>query len=436
MPEENYKIGSRTATALVISSMVGTGVFTSLGFQLADVHNTWSIILLWVLGGGIALIGAFTYAELGTHFKKNGGDYIFLSRIFHPIFGYLYAWTSLTVGFSAPVAIAALALSDYIAAPLGLGDHASWVGLAAILILCLVHSRTIRFSGLFQDLSSLFKVIFVIILILIGWYWTPVEGNALLFDQTWKTEIWQPGFAVSLIYVFYAYTGWNQSAYIIDEIKDPRKNLPISLIGGTLIVTVLYVGLQLVMLKLGTHEQLVGQAEVTTISFANILGDQGVFWISIFIAAQLLATISSYIWIGSRITQAMAAEHSLWRVLAVKSETNIPVRAIWFQAAISVGLSLTVSLEQVMLYAGFLLQLLSTLTIFASFFIVPREGGFKSPFGRVLQVIYVVFSLVVLGYILLERPFESILGLGLLFVGGVTYFFNTRVEKPGEDGGE
>lgn len=430
MAQEDYKIGSRTATSLVISSMIGTGVFTSLGFQLVDIRNTWSIILLWVIGGIIALIGAFTYAELGTHFKKSGGDYIFLSRTFHPIFGYIYAWTSLTVGFSAPVAIAALALSDYIATPLGLGEWAYWVGLAAILLLCIIHSVTIKVSGLFQDLSSLFKVLFVVGLILMGWYFPPLTGNAIVLDNTWTTELWKPGFAVSLIYVSYAYQGWNQSAYIIDEIDNPRKNLPISLIGGTLIVTLIYVGLQIVMLKHGQLDQLVGEAEVTTIAFANVLGDQGVFWISIFIAIQLVATISSYIWIGSRITQAMAAEHSLWSFLAHKSNANIPVRAIWFQAIISIGLSLTVSLEQVMLYAGFLLQLMSTLTILASFYIVPKEDGFKSPFGKTLQVIYILFSIVVIGYILYERPFESLMGLGLLVLGIITYFFNKKPNKP------
>ena len=375
----------------------------------------------------IALIGAFTYAELGTHFKESGGDYIFLSRIFHPIFGYLYAWISLTVGFSAPVAIAALAMYDYIAAPLGLGGYAKWFSVVAILFFCLIHSTTLKISSRFQDFSSLFKVLFVSALIAIGWYYLPYEGNALSFTGTWQQEVWQPGFAVALIYVSYAYQGWNQSAYIIDEIRNPRRHLPISLIGGTVVVTLAYVGLQLVMLKHARLDQLAGQADVATIAFRNILGERGALWISIFIALQLVATISSYIWIGSRITRAMALEHPLWKPLAVRSRSGIPVRAIWFQALISIGLTLTASLEQVMLYAGFLLQLMSTLTIISSFYIEPKADAFRSPFGRTLQVFYVLFSIVVLSYILYERPLESLLGLSLLLVGLLTYFI-----KPGK----
>ena len=280
----SYKIGSRTATALVISSMIGTGVFTTLGFQLVDIRNTWTIILLWLIGGGIALIGAFTYAELATHFKESGGDYIFLSRIFHPIFGYLYAWTSLTVGFSAPIAIAALAISDYLAAPLGLGIAARWIGIGTILALCMIHTRTIKVSGLLQDYSSLFKVLFVLGLILIGFICLPIETNALVFDSAWRKEIWKPGFAVSLIYVTYAYQGWNQAAYITEEIDEPRKNLPRALIGGTLFVAFIYICFQYVLLKHASVDQLAGKAEVATIAFENVLGPTWALWISAFIA--------------------------------------------------------------------------------------------------------------------------------------------------------
>lgn len=408
--------------ALVISSMVGTGVFTSLGYQLASVQNTWTIIILWVLGGFIALIGAFTYAELGTHFKGNGGDYVFLSRTFHPILGYLYAWTSLTVGFSAPVAIAALAMAEYLGNPLGIGDYAEYLGIGVILLMAIVHSNSLKTSSLFQDVSSLFKVLFVIVLIIIGGTYAPEVTPAFNYDASWTTELWMPGFAVSLIYVTYAYQGWNQAAYIIDEINEPKKNIPIALIGGTLIVMLIYVGLQLVMLKHGTVNQLAGQADVTTISFANILGEQGVLWISVCIAIQLIATISSYVWIGARITQAMAAEHPLWSYLSAKNEANIPVRAIWFQTIISVSLVVFVSLEQVMFYAGFILQLMSSFSIAVVFFIKPKAGAFRSPGGRVLQVIYILFSIVVLGYTFTERPFESAGGVLLLLVGLLTYF--------------
>lgn len=402
--------------------MIGTGVFTSLGFQLAEVQSTWSIIILWVLGGIIALIGAFTYAELGTHFKDSGGDYIFLSRIFHPFLGYLYAWTSLTVGFSAPVAIAAMAMTDYLRLPPHIDAYSTWISIGIIIGLAWIHTKTIRVSGKFQDYSSVIKLLFVFILIAVGFTFLPYEPNSLSFDNSWTDDIWKPGFAVSLIYVTYAYQGWNSAAYIVDEIREPRRNLPLALIGGTLTVTLVYVLLQLVFLRHASFAQLEGQVEVASIAFINIAGEQWAKLVSYFIAIQLIATISGYLWIGSRITFAMAKEHPLWHFIAVKTEGGVPVRAIWLQVVISSLLTLTGTFEQVMIYAGFVLQLMSTLTISSIFFIEKKPDTFKGPFGHKLQIFYILFSIVVLSYLLYERPVESLIGLSILVIGGITFF--------------
>ena len=160
------KISIYTASAIVIANMIGTGVFTSVGFQLASVQNTWSIVLLWLAGGVLALFGAFAYAELGTHFKESGGDYIYLSRVFHPMLGYLSAWAGLTVGFSAPVALAAMAFTKYLA-PFGLQNNL-WLAIGIIVLTGLMHSFTIRNSSKFQNLSTAIKVIFILVLIVLG----------------------------------------------------------------------------------------------------------------------------------------------------------------------------------------------------------------------------------------------------------------------------
>ncbi len=239
------KIGWKTAASLVVANMIGTGVFTSLGFQLADVKNTWSIIILWLIGGLLALIGAFVYAQLGTHFKDSGGDYIFLSSTFHPFLGYVYAWTSLTVGFSAPIAIAAMAMVYYLN-PFIDTRYGNILGMATIIVISLFHSVSVRHSGLFHNIFTAVKVLFVLALIALGFYYGPQVTTSLNFGSGWKEELLLPGFAVSLIYVSYAYTGWNSAAYIIEEIEAPVKSLPKALISGTVLVTVLYVLLQVV----------------------------------------------------------------------------------------------------------------------------------------------------------------------------------------------
>src|SRR5690606_18484525 len=290
------RISWKTAAGLVIANMIGTGVFTSLGFQLAEVQNSWSILLLWTLGGVMALIGAFVYAELGTHFRKTGGDYIFLSETIHPSVGYLYAWISLTVGFSAPIAIAAMAMNGYLS-PISGGSQL--LGLLFLSVVPMTHIFSVRQSASVQNFLTLIKISFVLVLLCSGII-LPAQDelSAYDFSSSWQRELIAPGFAVSLIYVFYAYTGWNSAAYIIDEVDDPERTLPKALIWATVSVMAVYILLQYVLLKHASVVQLSGKVEIADIAFGNLFGPTGVLWVSIFIGVQLIATISGYAWIG------------------------------------------------------------------------------------------------------------------------------------------
>jgi basic amino acid/polyamine antiporter, APA family len=422
------KIGWKTAASLVIANMVGTGVFTSLGFQVAESHNTWSIILLWTIGGLMALVGAFIYAELGTHFKKSGGDYIFLSRTIHPAAGYLYAWISLTVGFSAPIAIAAMAMIQYWEPLIGYNNSLS-LGISSILLMSLIHSFSVSQSGLAQNILTAIKLLFISSLIIIGAAWSSTLAETSFdFGSTWTREIIAPGFAVSMIFVFYAYTGWNSAAYIVEEIETPGKDLPKALILATLLVMILYILIQLVLLKHASIEQLSGKVQVATLAFGNLFGSQGVFWVSLFIGIQLIATISGYTWVGPRITNAMAKEFKFWEPLSVTNKNGIPVRAIWFNSAISLILMFSGSFEAVLLYAGFVLQLMGTLTIGASLFLKNVEG-FRSPFKPWLQIIYIAFSCWIMVFMLYDRPIESLFGLGIILIGFIVFLFDKKKNK-------
>jgi APA family basic amino acid/polyamine antiporter len=409
-----------------MANMIGTGVFTCLGFQLTIVQNTWSILILWTIGGIMALMGALVYAELGTHFKKTGGDYIFLSETIHPVVGYLYAWVSLVVGFSAPIAIAAMAMNDYLEPLLG---KSILPGLLFLLLIPLVHIFSIKRSAQFQDLMTGFKIIFILTLIVVGFLFSSqATTQAIDFSSSWQQEVLLPGFAVSLIYVFYAYTGWNSAAYITEEIDQPRKNLPKALIGATLGVMLLYLLVQLVILKHASVDQLSGQVNIADIAFGNLFGPTGAIWVSVCIGIQLIATISGYAWVGPRVTFAMAKDYSLWKPLAVVNPQGIPVRAIFINSGISLFLFVTGSFEQIMLYAGFVLQLMSTVTVFSSLKI-KQELGFKTPLKPLLQLIYIGFSLALMLYLLMDRPLESLAGIGILLLGIGIYALDKKIGK-------
>jgi len=368
------------------------------------------------------LFGAFAYAELGTHHKESGGDYIYLSRVFHPLLGYLSAWAGLTVGFSAPVALAAMAFTKYLA-PFGLNDN-KWLAIALIIGIGLLHSFTIRHSSRLQNISTAIKVVFIVVLIILGICLPGNHQNALLFDMSWQAEIIQPGFAVSMVYVFFAYTGWNAAAYVAEEIENPRKNLPLALIGSALFVAIVYVLFQFVLLKHASVPQMQDKEEVTFIAFNNLLGRSGGKWVSALIAVQLIATISSYLWVGPRVTYAMANEYRLWEPLAKRNNHNIPVRAIWLHVIISIALALSGSFENVLLYAGFVLQLMASLTVATSLFLKKQEGVFKSPLKPFLQIIFLLFSAGVLVFTFVDKPQESLIGMGILATGGIVYLFD------------
>ena len=311
--------------------------------------------------------------------------------------------------------------------PLNEEIFTDWFGIAIIIIVTLVHSVSVGQSGKFQNLSTILKIGFVCILIAIGFAYIPQESNSLDFSNSWTSEWYLPAFAVSLIYVSYAYTGWNSAAYITGEIDNPRINLPKALIPATLFVTVLYVLLQLVFLRHASVEQMSGQVEVATISFSNVFSNSGATWIPVFIGIQLVATISGYLWVGSRISYAMAKENPLWKFLVYENKNGIPIRSLWIQAAIAIALTLTGTFEQVLLYASFSLQLMGTLTVASVLWLKRNDDNYHSPGRPFLQIIYILFSVWVLSFMLLEQPKESFIGLGIVAVGAMTYLIQATL---------
>ncbi|MFV0188882.1 MULTISPECIES: APC family permease [unclassified Empedobacter] len=422
------KIGWKTAAALVISNMIGTGVFTSLGYQISDLKNTTSILLLWAIGGLLALIGAFIYSELASKFKQSGGDYIYLSRTFHPVFGYLSSWISLFVGFSAPISLAALAMGKYLNV-FGF-DLGKEFAIAMILIVAVFQSFSLNLSSKFQNIFTILKVVFIVVLIVLGFYFAPaVEPNAVVFDSTWKNELLLPAFATSLVYVTFAYTGWNSASYIVEEIEQPKQNLPKALFIGVIFVTISYVLLNYVFLKHASAGTLAGQENVANISFGNLLGNNGK-WVSCFIALQLIATISGYLWIGSRLTQATARENKLWNFMAKENKNRIPVRAIWVHTAISILLIFSGDFEVIFTYTSFVLQILATLAVCTAFFIKQDQLTIiKSKFFYILPAIFLAFSLYICYFVLMQKPKESLFGLGIIALGIVLFYFDKRIEK-------
>lgn len=434
MSEQLTKIGWKSAMALVLANMIGTGAFTTLGIQLKYLQNGWAVLALWALGGLLSLFGAFSYAELAVRLPQSGGETHFLSVIYHPFIGFLSGWVSLSVGFAAAVALSAMAVGQYMA------FLTAWppvmTAFAAIVLFSLAHSCSLKHSSHLQNGLSVLKLLLVLLLVLAGLWISPNDSVPLVdWAPSGLSESWSPAAAVALMAVFYAYSGWNAAAYIVEEIEEPNKNLPRALIVGTLLVSLLFILLQYAFLRQAGVAALVGQIEVGKIAATAMFGARWGELISTLIGILLLAGISAMIWVGPRVVQAMGSSHELWRLFGKIAKNGLPLRAIWLQAGLSIFLVFTASFERVLLYSGFVLQLFTFLAVLGLIKIRQNDQtyqGWRSPLYPWAQFIFLGFSLWSMGYLLLNQPLESLLGLFNVGSGAAAYLLDVK-KKAGEN---
>src|SRR5437868_9723156 len=288
------------AIAIVVADMVGVGVFTSLGFQVKDIPSGFSILLLWTVGGGVALCGGFSYGELGAMFPRSGGEYTFLGRAYHPAFGFVAGWVSATVGFAAPVALAAMAFGEYgksllpDAPPMALAIGVVW-------LVSLVQLTGVRHSSTFQLISTILKIVLIVAFLIAGVMIAAPQPISFAPSASDLSRVISAPFAIGLVFVMYSFSGWNAATYIIGEMRNAKQNLPRALLSGTLIVLAIYVALNAVFLHTAPIDRLSGQLDVASISGRYIFGDIGGRIVGAMICSGLISSISAMMWIGPRV---------------------------------------------------------------------------------------------------------------------------------------
>lgn len=420
-------VGLTTAFSIVVANMVGTGVFTSLGFQALDIKSVFALLMLWIVGGVVAMSGALSYGELASKLPRSGGEYHFLSQIYHPILGFLAGWISFLVAFSAPTALAAMAMASYSHSFFGMGNEILFA-LFIVLILSLIHSFQIRFGGRFQRIVTFLKIALIVFFIISGFLVSDHQTIDLIPGKQDWSEVFSGSFAVSLIFVSYAFSGWNASVYITDEIKDPGRNIPRSLILGTLVVIILYVFLNYIFIYTTPLAELEGKIEIGFVSATYIFGDYGGRLMALMITLLLISTVSAMIWIGPRVTMVMGEDYKLLRFLSRKNRNNVPVIAIWVQTGITVVLIVSSTFEEVLVYAGFIMNLFTLLSVIGLFILrikqPEKKGKYRVTGYPVTPLIFIVLSVWTLTYLLIDRPAESILGLITVMAGLIIYYAN------------
>jgi basic amino acid/polyamine antiporter, APA family len=383
--------GLTSATSLVISNMIGTGIFTTTGFLAGDLGRPSLVLLTWVVGALCALLGAICYSELALNFASSGGEYLYLSRAFGPTWGFITGWVSLLAGFSAPIAAAALAFASYVAfllpARLQSGPASSAfhiIGPQQLIACSLVGVFSIwnlfgiqlgaRLQNVLTALKVLLLVAFVFGGLLLG------HGDWHNFSRTaqrWTTTpVWEQ-FAISLFWIYVAYSGWNAATYVAEEIEKPQRTLPRALALGTGVVALLYFALNVTFLYAAPLVSMKGVIAIGALAASRLFGPQLAHMFNALMACALVSTVNAMIIAGPRVYYAMACDGQFWkRAAVVHPRWRTPAFAILVQGVLTVLLVLT-PFPQLVVYIGFTLNLFAVMSV-ASLFVFRRKSGWQT----------------------------------------------------------
>ena len=434
------QIGLTGATALVISNMIGTGIFTTTGFLAGDLGDVSTVLAIWVVGAICALAGAFCYSELGINFPSSGGEYVYLTEAFGPAAGFMVGWISFVAGFSGPIALAALAFAEYVGyffpavkqqdsqmmlAGLSVGP-AQLLACAVVALFTVLNLFGIAKISKIQNVLTGVKLVVIVGFIVLGFL--AGNGNWANFSQSairTSTNSIPAQFSISLLFIYVSYSGWNAATYVAEEVQNPERNLPLALTIGTTLVATLFLGLNLVFIYAQPLEQMKGVVAIGALSASHLFGQQvsGIF--GALMALSLLATINAMVTIGPRVYYAMAKNKAFFPAAAIVHEKwRTPIYSILMQGAFTMVMALT-PFNQLIFFIGFLLNVFSVIAVGCLFLFRTRPGWQKVGVVSFAWPLFPVFYVMTGSWIALQgillKPAVSLACLGTVAIGAAVY---------------
>jgi len=424
-------IGWFTASCLLVSNIIGGGIFTTTGLMARELGDPMLILLLWTVGGLFAVGGAMVYGELGARLPHAGGDYVYLREAYGPLVAFLSGWTSFTIGFGAAVAASAISFSAYAFRIFPMMDESGWrakgLSLALLWLVTLVHCRGLAGGGRLQRIITSTKVVAIGVLIVGGllasaaqWDWLSIRHPATAPNAG--------SIAVAFVIEIYCYLGWNVAGFIATEITDPRRTLPRVMIGGTAFVATIYVLLNFVYLSALSvaglaQEPIVPVAEK---SATALWGPSSGHLVAALLCLSIAGAVSAMTWAGPRVYWAMAQDGVLSSWLAHRHpESGVPARAIMLQTLWASVLILSGTFEQLIVYSGLVLASFMCLTLSTIFPLRSRRDQptdvYRVPAYPILPALLIISSLLVVCSSLLQRPLEALYGM-LTVMAGIPFY--------------
>lgn len=446
LPDKNLerKLGLFPVVNIVVANIVGAGIFTTTGYIMEYLGNPLVMLGLWLVGGIISFCGALAFGELGAAFPEAGGEYIFISKLFHPLPGFLSGWLSLIVGFSAPIAASAIGFAKYFV--WAFPTFQSWLQLDTfltpeifsrilailiILVFTLIHSRGIVLGARVQNGLTMLKIILVTGLILAGFTIGKGSFQHLVAPHDFQFNYggWK-SVGLSLMFVMFAYSGWNSATYVGSEIKNPQKVIPASLLISTVIVVILYLLINLFFVYSVPPAEMVGEPEIGGLAAGKAFGPVAEAVISLLISFALFSSLSAFIILGPRVYYSMAREGYFFKVFAqVHPKFKVPVWSILLQSSIAIILVLSGTFEQILVYMGFSLGIFPIIAVLGVFKLrITGKSKLKMPGYPLVQIVFIVTGIVMLVLAYLERPMESSIAI-ITALSGIPVYYWFRYSK-------
>jgi basic amino acid/polyamine antiporter, APA family len=435
------RIGWFTAACVLVSNIIGGGIFATTGLLARDVGDPLVILLLWLIGALFAMGGAMIYGELGSILPHAGGDYVYLREAYGPLVAFLSGWTSLTIGFGAAVAASTISFSAYAVRMVALEDRSGWIAkglsLALLWSVTWAHSRGLAAGGRLQRMLTTTKVLAIGGLILGGLWAGAEQWDHLVTGGSPTGKPTLGSAAIALVIVVYCYLGWNVASYIANEVEHPQRTLPRIMIGGTAFVGVIYVLLNIVYFLALSVPELAREPVIPVAekAAAALWGPASGRLVAALLCLSIAGAVSAMVWAGPRIYWAMAKDGAISPWLAQLSpQTGVPVRAILFQSCWASLLVLSGTFEELLVYSGLVLALFMALSLSTIFRLRSARPGtndlYRAPLYPLLPAVLVAGAFSLVGYSLLQRPTESLWGAATVLSGIPLYLFWRKRSTP------
>ncbi len=429
------EISLGSSTLIVIGNIIGVGIFTTSGLIAGELGESRWLIGVWLAGGVLALMGALCYSVLARQTPRAGGEYAFLYPAFGPLVAFYSGWASLLIGFSAPIAAGSIGLAVYLRPLLPFfieGDFA--LKMTSVVVLLLVTagiSSGLRFG---TGLHALLTVLNLGLLILFAsaTLWQSGSSShlaAAIGSQTPQDSVSVATLGSTVIFVMFAYSGWNAAAYVAEEVRDPRVNIPLALVCGTVVVIAAYLLINLAYFSAVPVAELAGEIAVAEVVSRASFGPWGSRLLALLIGTSIISSITAMSIAGPRVYFAMARDGLLPETLSrVDPRRKVPTHAIWFQTAVAVILILIARFQEILLSAGVVMVFFTTITV--ATLLKRGQSKKRSPaflvFRRILPLLFIGINIAILISASITHTKECVAGLVAVLLGTPVYFLYRR----------